>query len=83
MYIPMKLIVCESKILQSEVGFIIKKYPKVFSEKGRTNSEHMIIMFFVLHEMSKGEGSFWYPYFQISESPDQVSQWEESDLDEL
>ena len=40
-------------------------------------------MFFVLHEMSKGEASFWYPYFQISESPDQVSQWQESDLDEL
>ena len=40
-------------------------------------------MFFVLHEMSKGEASFWHPYFQISESPDQVSQWQESDLDEL
>ena len=82
-YIPMKVVICESKILLSEVGHIIKKYPKVFSEKGRTNGEHMTIIFFTLHEMSKGEDSFWAPYFAISEYPDQVSMWNEDDLAEL
>ena len=76
-FVPMKVCICESKILQTEVGPIIKRYPKVFSEKGRTNAEHMTIMFFMLHEMSKGDKSFWAPYFAISECPDQTSQWSE------
>ena len=83
LYVPMRLVICESKILQTPLGPIIKKYPDVFTERGRSNGEHLAIMLFVLHEMSKGEASFWYPYFQISEFPDQISEWPESQLDEL
>ena len=84
-YVPMRLVICESKILQTEVGPILKQYPELFTEGdgGRTNGEHLTIMLFLLHEMSKGEASFWYPYFQISESPDQLSEWPEDILDEL
>ena len=78
LYVPMRLVICESKILQTELGPIIKKYPDLFTERGRSNGEHLAIMLFVLHEMSKVEASFWYPYFQISEFPDQISEWPES-----
>ena len=51
LYVPMRLVICESKILQSELGPIIKKHPDVFTAGGRSNGEHLTLMFFILHEM--------------------------------
>jgi hypothetical protein len=36
-----------------------------------------------MHEMSKGEESFWGPYFEIAHDTDLPCFWEEADLDVL
>jgi hypothetical protein len=42
-----------------------------------------VIIFFVIHEMTKGMNSFWYPYFQITEKTDMPQGWKEHEIDEL
>ena len=63
----MKMIICASKIEKTELGLIIEKYPDAFIIKGRKSTaatnQHLVIIFFILHEMSKGSDSFWYPWF--------------------
>ena len=91
LYVPMKVIICASKVLKSEIGPIIDKYINAFNNKSSTRqnqgqdksltanersittTQHLIIIFFVLHEMSKGEDSFWHPWFDVSEKPDVTS----------
>ena len=36
-----------------------------------------------MHELSKGQESFWYPYLQITEKPDLLIMWSDEQLDEL
>ena len=43
----------------------------------------MVLIVFVAHEMTKGEKSFWYPYFQITEKTDLPAFWEEEELEEF
>ena len=38
---------------------------------------------FVLYELCKGEDSFWYPFFEITDKPDLLTDWSEKDLYEL
>lgn len=35
-----------------------------------------------MYEMTKGEDSFWAPYFEITEKTDMVGFWNKEDLDE-
>ena len=61
-YVPQALMICESKFrADPEIGHLIDKHPTLFKEK--LNKEHVILMFFLVHEFSKGEDSFWYAYF--------------------
>ena len=61
-YVPIKCIINESKFRAStEIGHLVDKHPELFEH--RDNSDHLVVIFFLIHEMSKGEDSFWYHYF--------------------
>ena len=77
LYVPQKVIICESTFKKSEIGHLLEKHKDFFDD------EHKIIMFFVMHEMSKGEDSFWYPTFLTSEKPDLPIFWTDEELAEL
>ena len=81
LYVPMKLVICESKVRKSEIGHLLDLYEDTFSDPNV--GEHLKLTFFVLHEMSKGEKSLWAPYFAISEMPDIPMLWDDKDLKEL
>lgn len=63
-YIPNKLTINDDKVEKSEIGFIIKNHKDVFEE--HEDGEYLRLIFFVTYELSKGEKSFWYPYFKIA-----------------
>ena len=61
LYVPLKLIINDDKILKSDIAYIIERHQDVFEE--HADSEYLRLMFFITWEISKGEKSFWYPYF--------------------
>ena len=65
----------------SEIGFLLVEHPDIFER--RISGEHLKLIVFVCHEMTKGEGSFWHPYFQITEKTDMLMQWGMKDLEQL
>ena len=60
-FIPNKMIISDEKILKSEIGHIILRHEDVFKE--HADGEYLRLIFFMTYELSKGEKSFWYPYF--------------------
>lgn len=61
-YVPTNLMICEAKFrADPRIGHLIDKHPEIFAEK--LNNEHVILMFFLMIEYSKGKDSFWYDYF--------------------
>ena len=61
LYIPNKLIINEDKIWSSDLAFVINRHHDVFDE--HADAEYLRLIFFITYELSKGEKSFWYPYF--------------------
>ena len=81
-YVPTKCIVNESKFrADPQVGHLLDKHPELFSEG--EHAPHLVLIFFLIHEMSKGENSYWYHYLQTSALPDMPTQWSVQDLNEL
>ena len=79
---PSKLMICESKFrADPQIGHLIDKHPELFEEK--LNKEHVILMFFLIHEFGKGEDSFWFPYFECAAIPDLLATWDSQELDDL
>ena len=78
-FIPNKMIINDEKINNSELGFIIKKHKEVFED--HADGEYLRLIFFITYELTKGEKSFWYPYFLIAHPTDLPCFWEEADLD--
>lgn len=64
LFLPGKLLICEAMIMDSVLGPIITRHPAVFKE--HHDQEYLILIFFIMFEMQKGEESFWYPYFNIT-----------------
>lgn len=64
LFIPNKIIINDEKILKSEIGFIIKKHSDIF--KKHYDGEYLRLIFFLTYEITKGEKSFWYPYFRVA-----------------
>ena len=60
-FIPSTITINEEKITKSEIGFIIERHSDVFKE--HFDAEYLRLIFFVTYELSKGEKSFWHPYF--------------------
>jgi hypothetical protein len=42
--------------------------------------EHYLLIFFVSYQMTLGEKSFWYPYFQIAADSDLPFNWSPDDI---
>jgi hypothetical protein len=73
-YVPSKLIICEEKFRQDTViGHIIDSHPDVFSE--HSFAEHMVLIFFCMYEMGKGNEGFWHPFFETAEYCDMLNKW--------
>jgi hypothetical protein len=41
------------------------------------------MIFFLLFELCKGKDSFWYPYFEITDKPELITDWPVKDLNNL
>ena len=67
--------------MRSEVAHIVQKHPEVF--KQHYDSEYLMLATFVLHEILKGEDSFWFPYLEIINFSDIPMLWSEDEIDEL
>ena len=62
LYIPTKVVICEEQFRQDpKIGHILDLHPEAFRK--RVSSEHLVLIFFVMVELTKGKDSFWYPYF--------------------
>ena len=81
MFIPCKMIINDEKILKSEVGHVILRHEDVFKE--HADGEYLRLIFFITYELSKGERSFWHPYFQIAQDSDLPCFWSAEEIAEL
>jgi len=48
-------------VRDSEIAHVFKENPEVFEDI--EDADYNRLIFFVTHELSKGEDSFWHPYF--------------------
>lgn len=78
LYVPIAMTINEEQFKKSEVGHLFPQFEDQFAEK--SNFEHILLIFFVTHELIKGEKSFWYPYFEIAEDADLPMLWPKKDL---
>ena len=73
---PTKCIINESKFrVDPQIGHLLAKHPELF-EDGE-HSAHLVVIFFLIHEISKGENSYWFHYLATSALPDMPPQWTE------
>jgi len=68
-------------IENSEIGNFIKNAPRILTKDTMWSTYKFAIYF--MFEKSKGEKSFWHPYFQILPIADLPSFWSESELEFL
>lgn len=80
-FIPNKIIINDEKILKSAIGHLILRHEDVFKE--HADGEYLRLIFFITYELSKGEQSMWYPYFQIAQDSDLPCFWEKEELEQL
>lgn len=79
---PQNVVISEERFRRDErIGFILDKHPEVF--KNLIQSEHLVLIFFVMTELIKGEDSFWAPYFATTEKTDLLLFWNNEVLLEL
>ena len=78
LYVPNKIIINEDKVWASDIAFIIKRHSDVFDE--HADAEYLRLIFFMTYELSKGEKSLWYPYFQIAQEADLPCFWTPEEL---
>jgi hypothetical protein len=58
--VPHRLIITVETVMQSSVSHIVTNHPEIF--KSHHDSEYLTLGIFIMHEILKGESSFWYPY---------------------
>ena len=71
---PTKVIINDDKFKNSPIGFLLEEHKDVFYE--HTDGEYLRLIFFIAYELSKGEKSFWAPYFEITERTDLPCYWD-------
>lgn len=59
------MIITKKKILDSDIGHIVKKHEKVFDEEIYGSNEFNSFAAFIIREKIKGENSFYYPYVDV------------------
>lgn len=81
LYVPYNLIITEATVMRSPIAHIVQKHPEVF--KQHYDSEYLMLASFILHEILKGEESFWHPYLEIINISDLPMLWSEEEVEEL
>jgi histone-lysine N-methyltransferase SETD3 len=81
LFVPHRLIITEKVAKKSEIGWILEKHPEVF--KKHYDSEYLVLGTFIMHEILKGEDSFWHPYLEIINFSDIPMLWEAHEIEEL
>jgi hypothetical protein len=79
--VPCRLIITEQTVMKSNVAHIILKHPEIF--KSHHDSEYLTLGLFIMHEILKGEESFWYPYLEIINFSDLPMLWTKHEIEEL
>ena len=74
LFVPAKLIICDENFIKHpKLGPLIEQHEELRNELFATY--HCLMVFFILYELTKGEDSFWYPYFEITDKPELVTDW--------
>ena len=83
LYVPFSLIICEHNIRKRNPSLakLYDDHPELF--KKHREAEYNLLIIFIMHEISQGEKSFWYPYLEIINRPDLPFMWSDSELDEF
>lgn len=81
MFVPYKIIISPGVCLSSEIAHVFLSHPYWF--KGHESSVDYMLYVFLIFEKLKGRKSFYYPYFQVAEAPEIVSDWTPEEMDEL
>jgi hypothetical protein len=64
-----------------EIGFIFDNHDSIF--KANENRDFLTILLFMIHEMAKGDRSFWHPYFEAVDPGEMVCDWGDKLIDEI
>lgn len=80
-YVPNKLFLSTEKARNSEIAEILSAHEDVFV--AYQERDFMVLCLYLIFERSKGEESFWHPYFEIVELVDLPSQWDDEVIDKL
>ena len=59
--IPNKLIISTESARNSEIGELYRNHEDLFV--AHPERDHLVMVLFLMYERSKGEASFWHPYF--------------------
>ncbi len=78
--IPNTCIISVARVWQSDLTPFLKKHPKIFSKKHPDN-EQLVLASFLTQQTLLGENSFWFPYLQVMNTADLVSNWEKSEIE--
>lgn len=79
MFVPAKVIITEDSFLNHpQLSKLLDEHESLRQELEETY--HLLIIFFLLYELCKGEKSFWHPYFEITDKPELITDWPAKDL---
>ena len=59
--VPNKVIISTETARNSEIAQIFRKHEDLFVV--HPERDHLVLVLFLMYERSKGQYSFWYPYF--------------------
>ena len=57
----------------TELGTLIESEPDLFSKEEQEDAEILAITLFLMVETAKGKGSRWFPFLQILNEVDELS----------
>lgn len=77
--VPHTCIISVARVLQSDLKDFFAKHPQVFSKK-HPDHEQLILASFLVKESLIGKNSFWYPYLQVMNTADLVSNWQSDEI---
>ena len=78
LYIPNKCIISAEHAKLSEIGAIFKNHDSLFVTSPQR--EYLILLVYILYEMTKGEESFYHSYFEAVGTLEELACWWETDV---
>ena len=75
--IPAKLMISPPNAFDSDIGEYLLKSKDILYDSD------LVVVVFLMHELSKGKNSFYYPYINILPKPATVADWTDEELKTL